>query len=75
MLIIKITIKNKYKTGNIFVHGLICCKNGCGYWNRNVNGASNIYRIAYNAINKKERPNYLSRIKKNSQNQKLHALQ
>jgi len=20
-----------YKTGNIIVHGLICCKNGCGY--------------------------------------------
>jgi len=50
-----------YRTGNIIVHGLICCKNGCGYWNRDVNGATNIYKIAYNAINKKERPNYLSR--------------
>ena len=50
-----------YKTGNIIVHGLICCKNGCGYWNRDVNGATNIYKIAYNAINNKERPNYLSR--------------
>jgi transposase len=50
-----------YKTGNILVHGLICCKNGCGYWNRDVNGATNIYKIAYNAINNKERPNYLSR--------------
>jgi len=27
-----------------------------------VNGATNIYKIAYNAINNKERPNYLSRI-------------
>jgi hypothetical protein len=26
-----------------------------------VNGATNIYKIAYNAINNKERPNYLSR--------------
>ena len=50
-----------YKTGNILVHGLICCKNGCGYWNRDVNGATNIYKIAYNAINNKVRPNYLSR--------------
>jgi hypothetical protein len=55
-----------YRTGNILVHGLICCKNGCGYWNRDVNGATNIYRIAYNAINNKERPNYLSRSKNNS---------
>ena len=50
-----------YRTGNIIVHGLICCKNGCGYWNRDVNGATNIYKIAYNAINNKERPNYLSK--------------
>ena len=55
-----------YKTGNILVHGLICCKNGCGYWNRDVNGATNIYRIAYNVINNKERPKYLSRSKNNS---------
>ena len=55
-----------YRTGNILVHGLICCKNGCGYWNRDVNGATNIYKIAYNAINNKERPNYLSRSKNNS---------
>jgi len=52
-----------YRNGNIIVHGLICCKNGCGYWNRDVNGATNIYKIAYNAINNKERPNYLSRSK------------
>ena len=52
-----------YRSRNIIVHGLICCKNGCGYWNRDVNGATNIYKIAYNAINNKERPNYLSRRK------------
>jgi len=34
-----------------------------GYWNRDVNGSTNIYKIAYNAINNKERPNYLSRSK------------
>jgi hypothetical protein len=55
-----------YKSGNVLIHGLICCKNGCGYWNRDVNGATNIYKIAYNAINNKERPNYLSRSNKSS---------
>jgi len=50
-----------YRSGNVIVHGLICCKNGCGYWNRDVNGATNIYKIASNAINNKARPNYLSR--------------
>jgi hypothetical protein len=42
-----------YRTGNVIVHGLLCCKNGCGYWNRDVNGATNIYKIAYNVINNK----------------------
>ena len=56
----------RYKTGNVIVHGLLCCKNGCGYWNRDVNGATNIYKIAYNAINNKGRPNYLSRSKNSS---------
>ena len=54
----------RYRAGNTLVHGLTRCKNGCGYWNRDVNGATNIYRIAYNyynAINIEERPNYLSR--------------
>jgi hypothetical protein len=32
-----------FRTGNILVHGLICCKNKRGYWNRDVNGATNIY--------------------------------
>jgi hypothetical protein len=55
-----------YRSGNILIHGLICCKNGCGYWNRDVNGATNIFKIAYNAINNKARPNYLSRSNKSS---------
>ena len=50
-----------YRNGNVLIHWLICCKNGCGYWNRDVNCATNIYKIAYKAINNKERPNYLSR--------------
>ena len=40
------------------VHGLLRCQNekcGC-YWNRDVNGATNIYKTAYNAVNNKERP-------------------
>ena len=42
-----------FRDGHILVHGLICCKNGCGYWNRDTNGATNIYRIASNAIHNK----------------------
>jgi hypothetical protein len=55
-----------YRSGNVLIHGLICCKNRCGYWNRDVNGATNIYKIAYNAINNTDRPNYLSRSNKSS---------
>ena len=54
-----------YKSGNILVHGLIKCKTCLGVWNRDVNGATNIYRIAKNAINGLERPKYLCREKKN----------
>ena len=43
------------------VHGLLHCKNGCGEWNRDRNGSSNIYKIAYQAIHKLERPSYLCR--------------
>lgn len=53
-----------YKSGNILVHGLISCKNCFNVWNRDVNGATNIYRIAKNAINRLERPKYLCREKK-----------
>jgi len=53
-----------YKSGNILVHGLISCKNCFNVWNRDVNGATNIYRIAKNAINGIERPKYLCREKK-----------
>jgi len=53
-----------YKSGNILVHGLISCKNCFNVWNRDVNGATNIYRIAKNAINGLEQPKYLCREKK-----------
>jgi len=53
-----------WKKNNTLVHGLLRCKSGCGLWNRDTNGAKNIYKIAYNHINNIERPLYLSRIKK-----------
>ena len=53
-----------YKSGNILVHGALCCKNCEAVWNRDVNGATNICRIAKNAINGIERPKYLCREKK-----------
>ncbi len=43
------------------VHGLISCKSCSNVWNRDCNGAKNIYKIAYNSINKLERPSYLCR--------------
>ena len=50
--------------GNILVHGLISCKKCFNVWNKNVNGATNIYKIAKNAIKGLERPKYLCREKK-----------
>ena len=52
---------NKKKDEIRLVHGLLRCKSGCGLWNRDRNGSSNIYKIAKNAINKLARPNYLCR--------------
>ena len=49
------------------VHGLLHCKNGCGEWNRDRNGSSNIYKIAYQAIHNLERPSYLCREIKSNQ--------
>jgi hypothetical protein len=46
------------------VHGLLSCKNCANVWNRDCNGAKNIYKIAFNSIRKKERPNYLCRSNK-----------
>jgi len=54
-----------FKDGSILVHALLCCKNiNCGvWWNRDINGAKNIYKIVENCIKGKERPKYLSREK------------
>ena len=52
---------NKKKDELRLVHGLLRCKSGCGLWNRDRNGSSNIYKIALKAINKLERPSYLCR--------------
>ena len=46
------------------VHGLLSCKNCANVWNRDCNGATNIYKIAYNCVNKKDRPSYLCRSNK-----------
>ena len=43
------------------VHGLLRCKSGCGTWNRDRNSASNIYKIASNALHNMARPSYLCR--------------
>ena len=43
------------------VHGLLSCKNCSNVWNRDCNGDTNIYKIAFNSIHKKDRPNYLCR--------------
>lgn len=66
-----ITRKNPrpYRSGNILVHGAVRCKNCSAVWNRDVNSSTNIYRIAKNAINKKERSKYLFR-EHNAKNKK-----
>ena len=43
------------------VWGLLKCKTCKSVWNRDRNAASNIYKISENAINGKDRPEYLSR--------------
>ena len=52
---------DKRKDDLRLIHGLLRCQSGCGLWNRDRNGSSNIYKIAYNAIHKMERPSYLCR--------------
>ena len=45
------------------VHGLLrCTHTSCSmYFNRDVNGARNIYKLARAAINDEERPEYMRR--------------
>jgi len=52
----------KYWKDNIIKrHGLLRCKNDCGLWNRDTNGAINIWKIAVSTIGRRERPEYLRR--------------
>jgi hypothetical protein len=53
-----------YRSGNILIHGLLTCKKRSSVWNRDVNSATNIYKISKNAINGIGRPKYLCREKK-----------
>jgi transposase len=54
--------KNYYKCVKIpLKHGLLSCKSCYNVWNRDCNGAKNIYKITSNIINKKDRPSYLQR--------------
>jgi hypothetical protein len=53
-----------YRSGNILIHGLLTCKKCSSVWNRDVNSATNIYKISKNAISGIERPKYLCREKK-----------
>ena len=50
-----------FKNNLRLVHGAIRCKTCLVRWNRDCNGATNIYKITKNAINKKLRPSYLTR--------------
>ena len=50
-----------YKNNFRLVHGLISCKICSNVWNRDCNGVTNIYKIAYNSIHNINRPSYLCR--------------
>ena len=65
----------------ILRHGLLMCKTCKRLWNRDENSSRNIHKIAWCAIHKKQRPEYLCREKKQqlisdtasvSHTQKLH---
>ena len=54
------------------------CKSCNGFWNRDCNGAKNIYKISENAVKQTARPAYLCRgtfqaIFKSVYNQNLHG--
>jgi transposase len=67
-----------YRNNQQLVWGLLRCKTCNGFWNRDCNGAKNIYKIASSAVYKIARPAYLCRtisqaIFKNGYNQNLHG--
>ena len=49
------------KDNQILLHTLLRCKNGCGIWNRDCNGAKNIYKVSHNAVMGEDRPEHLLR--------------
>jgi len=65
--------KKKNKDELRLIHGLLRCKSGCGSWNRDRNGSSNIYKIAKNVINNIEIPSYLCREIKSNQSASTSA--
>jgi len=50
-----------YRNKLQLVHGLLGCKTCIGFWNRDCNGAVNIWKIIKNTILGKSRPSYLQR--------------
>ncbi len=50
-----------YREGQILRHGLVKCQTCDRLWSRDTNAASNIYKVAKNAILGLERPGYLQR--------------
>ena len=50
-----------YRIGKLLYHGLFKCNTCSRLWNRDVNGACNIWKMAQCAINRVERPLYLQR--------------
>jgi hypothetical protein len=63
------------QNNSILRWGALKCKICSALWNRDENSARNIYKIAYNAINGKERPKYLSRSTVNSSTPSVGKLQ
>jgi len=50
-----------YRNNQQMCWGLLRCKSCNGFWNRDCNGAKNIYKIAENAVKQISRPGYLCR--------------
>ena len=50
-----------FRVGRIVRHGLVKCQTCSRLWNRDVNAASNIWKIATRAIHGLDRPAYLQR--------------
>ena len=58
---LKVRSPKPMQSNIIRVRGALKCQECNSMYNRDDNGARNIYKIAFNSINSKERPSYLSR--------------